>query len=529
MPGIQQYTPQLSNNDSQGFLLGNNIIGDFNTPTNNNSGYGASPAAEKNQTYFAYFSSVGGTGPELIDQTAYFLKYLIDAQGNVVTPQPNSIDLLNMIQNFEPGKTVNVTSLEGTTLFNTLLGTKQITDIGRIETLLVTETSSIRTEFLPTMSFFQNNSFIQQVNNPPNYSFKALRSGNTSLGSALSTIPFNSSSLNPLGDYNSTLYEYEFSSNTSDYGIDVKFKAGLALKFGDNGTLDSNGNLKTNMIKLQIVKSSDNWLTSQSLGISIIPNFPIANIQPNNTWVDSTNTLNASVAGVSDIDNLNNTRYLTFETLPYVFNSGDKVRVQKIIDVNGGAIIDITLYGTPSTAGGTFFSLSTNYSNNLEVTSSYWDGATWPTPESRTTQWLTASLGLSGFINNNMVQLTPTASTAIGFSTIYQPANLLPGDYIRFEYDPSKQSRIYSVANLSDGRLLVEIVPPIPTGSILDHFCIYRINPNSGNQIILNAKKPEGTTGQPLTGFIKPQYMTKELEDNFTTIIQKLAAEGLLT
>jgi hypothetical protein len=27
-------------------------------------------------------------------------------------------------QNFEPGKTVNVTSLEGTTLFTTLLGTK---------------------------------------------------------------------------------------------------------------------------------------------------------------------------------------------------------------------------------------------------------------------------------------------------------------------------------------------------------------------------------------------------------------------
>jgi hypothetical protein len=529
MPGIQQYTPQPSINDPQGFLLGNNIIGDFNTPTNNGSGYGAASAAEKNQTYFAYFSSVGGTGPELIDQTAYFLKYLIDAQGNVVTPQPNSIDTLNMLQNFEPGKRVNVTSLEGITLFSTLLGTKTITDIGKIETLLVTETSSIRTEFLPTMSFFQNNSFIQQVNNPPNYSFKALRSGNTSLGSALSTIPFNSSSLNPLGYYNNTLYQYEFNSTTSNYGIDVKFKVGLALKFGFNGAYDSNGNLKSNMIKLQIVKSSDNFTTSQSLSLIQLPNDPISNPQPNNTWIDSTNTLNSSVAGASNINNLNNTRYLTFETLPYVFNSGDKVRVQKIIDVNDGAIIDITLYGTPSTAGGTFFSLSTNYSNNLEVTSSYWDGATWPAPGSRTTQWLTASKGLSGFINNDMVQLTPTASVAIGFSTIYQPANLLPGDYIRFEYDPSKQSRIYDVANLSDGRLLIEISPPIPTGSILNHFCIYRINPNAGNQIILDVKKPVGTTGALLTGFLKPQYMSDELETNFTTIIQKLAAEGLLT
>jgi hypothetical protein len=127
-----------------------------------------------------------------------------------------------------------------------------------------------------------------------------------------------------------------------------------------------------------------------------------------------------------------------------------------------------------------------------------------------------------------MVQLTPTASIAIGFNVIYQPANLLPGDYIRFEYDPSKQSRIYDVANLSDGRLLVEISPPIPTGSILNHFCIYRINPNAGNQIILDVKTPVDTTGQPLTGFIKPQYISKELEDNFTTIIQKLAAEGII-
>ena len=127
-----------------------------------------------------------------------------------------------------------------------------------------------------------------------------------------------------------------------------------------------------------------------------------------------------------------------------------------------------------------------------------------------------------------MVQVTPTASTAFGFDTIYRPANLQPGDYIRFEYDPSKQSRIYDVANLSDGRLLVEISPPVPTGSILNHFCIYRINPNSGNQIILNVKKPTGTTGQPLTGFLKPQYMSDDLEKNFTTIIQKLAAEGTI-
>jgi hypothetical protein len=507
-------------------LYSTNIQGDFNDSTVDNSGYGALSAAEKNQTYFAYFSSVGGTGPELIDQTAYFLKYLIDAQGNVVTPQPNSIDTLNMVQNFESGKIVNVTSLEGTTLFSTLLGTKQITDVGKIETLLVTETSSIRSEFLPTMSFTQYNSFIQQVNNPPNYSFKSTKAGNTNITTTTisAVMSFQNSVLNPIGNYNNSTYEYTFNQSTSDYGIEVKFQAGIALLFNNFGNVSNNNLNYSDIITLQIVKSSDNFITSQSLDINLIDNNPISNPQPFQNQIQNNNLYR----GYTNETNGTGTKYITIETLPYTFLSGDKVRVQySILPASGNP--DITIYGTPSTAGGTFFSLSTNYTNTLQTTSSYWDGATYPTPGSGTTQWLTASLGLSGFINNNMVQLTPTASTTIGFNTIYLPSNLLPGDYIRFEYDPSKQSRIYSFGALSDGRTTIEINPPIPTGSNLNHFCVYRINPNSGNQIILNIKKPEGTTGQPLTGFIKPQHMSKELEDNFTTIIQKLAAEGLLT
>jgi hypothetical protein len=507
-------------------LYSTNIQGDFNDPTIDNSGYGSLSAAEKNQTYFAYFSSIGSTDPELIDQTAYFVKYLIDAQGNVVTPQPNSIDILNLLQNFEPGKKVNVTSLEGTTLFNTLLGTKTITDVGRIETLLVTETGSIRSLFLPTMSFFQYDSFTQQINNPPNYSFKSTKAGNTNITTATSTavMPFQNNVLNPTGNYNNSTYEYTFNQSTSDYGIEVKFQAGVALKFTNFGSVSNDDVNYSDIITLQIVKSSDNWVTSQSLNINLIDNTPISNLQPYINQINNNNLYR----GYTNESNSSGTKYITIETSPYVFSSGDKIRVQySILPAEGNP--DVTIYGTPTTAGGTFFSLSTNYSNNLEITSSYWDGATYPTPDSKITQWLTASLGLSGFINNNMVQLTPTASTAFGFNTIYSPANLQPGDYIRFEYDPSKQSRIYDVANLNDGRLLIEISPPIPTGSILNHFTIYRINPNAGNQIILNIKKPVGTTGQSLTGFIKPQHMSKELEDNFTTIIQKLAAEGLLT
>ena len=90
----------------QNYFLNTDIVGDFNDPTTDGSGYGALSAVEKNQTYFAYFNGVSSTGPEIIDQTAYFIKYLIDEKGNVVSPQPNSIALLNLRSNFEIHKTV---------------------------------------------------------------------------------------------------------------------------------------------------------------------------------------------------------------------------------------------------------------------------------------------------------------------------------------------------------------------------------------------------------------------------------------
>ena len=76
--------------------------------------YGTTPkesVAEQNQTYFAFFDSVGGTGPEIIGNTAYSIRYLIDTQGNVINPEPDvvpsrpqAIALYNLLDNFEIGK-----------------------------------------------------------------------------------------------------------------------------------------------------------------------------------------------------------------------------------------------------------------------------------------------------------------------------------------------------------------------------------------------------------------------------------------
>jgi hypothetical protein len=504
-------------------LYSANTQGDFNDSTIDGSGYGAFSAAEKNQTYFAYFSSVGGTGPELIDQTAYFVKYLIDAQGNVVTPQPNSIDVLNLIQNFEPGKTVNVTSLEGTTLFNSLLGTKTVTDIGRIDTILTTETGSGRMDYLRTMSFSQGGTSLQTPYSP-DYTFSAKKVTTSVVTDTTWTdLPFALELSDPSSSYDPTTYTYSFSTNTYDYSTKVIFKASVLI----------NGLSSEENFYLQIVKSTDNFLTSQSLELTI----PLL---PNSSYYTSTNTpptqyVDSNTEGSFYVANGNggssNNAYMGYiASIPQVFESGSKVKVRYKVGTTGTGTASVTIVGSSPNTLNTSFLATTNYSNALEITSSYWLGAlNFPT-SSNAVQGLIATLPFSSVLNpqSNFTQTISSASLSLGFNSITSLSRILPGDYIRFEYDKTKQSKVYSVQSIPGGYVYLEINPPVPSGSILDHFTVYRINPNAGNQIILNVLKPTGTTGQPLTGFIKPLHMSKELEDNFTTIVQKLAAEGTI-
>jgi len=498
-----------------------NIQGDFNDSTTDGSGYGALSAAEKNQTYFAYFSSVGGTGPELIDQTAYFIQYLIDAQGNVVTPQPNSIDVLNLIQNFEPGKTVNVTSLEGTTLFSNLLGNKTITDIGRIETILTTETGSGRMDYITTMSFSQGGTSLQ-TSFIPDYTFSSKKvTTSTVTDTTWTDLPFALELSDPSGSYDPATYTYSFSTNTYDYSTKVIFKTSVLI----------NGLGENESFYLQIIKSTDNFTTSQSLELEL-PGIPGSSYYTNTTppptqyiSIDSEGEFYIATNGTPSVGYMN---YIS--TIPQVFESGSKIKVRYKVGTTGTGTASITILGSSPNTLNTSFLATTNYSNALEITSSYWLGAlNFPT-SSNAVQGLIATLPFSNILNpqSNFTQTISSSSLSLGFNNITSLSHILPGDYIRFEYDKTKQSKVYNVQSIPGGYVYLEINPPVPSGSILDHFTVYRINPNAGNQVILNVKKPVGTTGQTLTGFLKPQYMSKELEDNFTTIIQKLAAEGTI-
>jgi len=493
-------------NDPSYFLT--SFKGDFNGNSTDGSGYGTLPAAEQNQTYIAYFNGVASTSPELIDQTSFFIKYLIDKDGNVTKPKSDNISLINLYNNFESGKIATVLPQQATATSANLIGDHIITDMGTIQPLLITETGSARINFTPTMSFAEYGSLITE--GLPSYTFLAKKNGNSSTAGA-QNVSFSNEVSDPGNNYADPIYEFDF--NTLDYGLELSFQVGLAVR--------------AYRMKLTIQISTDGG-TSWS-------NMPIEEFTPPSAGSSNVNTGNVydsiyyfvalpsqlNWSGTPNESNITGfeTTYHYVRTQQFTFYSGYKIRVR--LNQFDGTNIDPTLFGSPSTTE-TFFTLTGNYTSTLQTTSSYWDGATYPT--NGAPQWLTASKGLSTFINNNYIQLTPELALSRSFNPIILPADLQPGDYIRFEYDPTKQAKIYNIGNLSDGRTTIQILPAIPTGSKLDHFVIYRVV-KDGNYAILNVPRYSGAA---LTGFLQPKYISQELKDNFSDIVNKLEADGLL-
>ena len=100
---------------------------------------GGLPVAEKNQEFFLIFKGVGGTGPEIIGQSAYFIEYLVDSEGNIFKPSENTSALNNLLQNFPINKPVNVTADEASAQNFQLAGQHTLTAIGLQQPILYSQ------------------------------------------------------------------------------------------------------------------------------------------------------------------------------------------------------------------------------------------------------------------------------------------------------------------------------------------------------------------------------------------------------
>jgi len=467
---------------------------DFNKLTTE-GGYGVLPNVEQNQTYIAYFDGVGGTGPEIIGQTAYFIKYLIDEQGNIINPEPTNIGLINLVSNFELGKKAIV---EGstTTLNNLTGGPFNITGVGRISPILVTETGSGRLDYARTMSFVSSLGEDLTPNIEDYYFLRKRTSDGFVTNTNFADMSF-ATFINSGSGGSSESSTYTINTDTISGGTPIKFKTRLVAR---NESI-------SNILEftVRIISSTNNFSTFN---------------------VEAEDVFNLSSIGGNAVSCIVETPFKNF-------TAGTKFRVQhkqNLGQANNGDPLNIKIFGLESSGTNTYFTSQQIYQPDTieiiginSVTSSYWSIGEYLTGNNISV--LTASRDFTSILSQDILQSQSQAMKDFNFSNPeILVSQIQVGDFIRFEYNKNYVHNIVDITNTTEGNLALKIVPPVISGSILDHFILYRII-NDGTYVILDVEK---RTSGTFPGIIQPEYISQTLKDNYNNIIQDLTQKGLI-
>ena len=471
MPTQQQFIQQQQELEQYEFLLGpvNGVLGGL-------------PVAEQNQDYFLVFKGVGGTGPEIIDNTAYFIQYVVDSDGNISKPSQGSTARLNTIQNFPIGKTTTV-RIDNASGINTQLdGDHTITGVGIQQPILYTQYGIPSSSYNSTLYFYtEGTAPVGAYNNVGSY-----------LGSMVKTdFAFPTSGKSPLTNYNSVLVFPQ--STYATYSLAGRYIVNPS-NLGDLNSITFTINLEvTNPFSFPA--GSDLYIVGQSGVTFDLPsiNNPVGsfNIQPGSTS-NLTYTLTR------------NTSQLT------LFPSYSVYLVAAALSCSYLQFNVSSQNPTPGILASTPF---------------------WNTGSHTDVTWLTASIGLSE--NYNTTLSGSSNSIDFGFSPVKVPFSIIPGDRIRFEYNPQKDYTIYEVIEpsaASDARLKLKLNTIIPSNTILDNFVLHRVDNTSIKYIILDvAKDPTVDNPEnPFTGIILPKYPSEKLKNNLENILSKLKQEGII-
>lgn len=475
-------------------------------------GYGALPNTEQNKTYIAYFDGVGGTGPEIIEQTAYFIKYIIDTEGNISNPEPGVPSLYNLIDSFETDKKAivrligNDPNLTENPNDDALTGIHNITHVGRIANLLVTETGSLLNHYVTTMSF-QNSNFTPIFGTAYDYNIQAVKTGSVqTMSLSWTPVEFQQVNLDNNALWNSSDYSIIIPNDTATTGLTrVKFRYHFIPSPYQYETYETVYGQTQNIINVE----------SYIYGVRIVT---ASSGDPSNFNHVLTEQI---LYNFGDDIEYNSPTW-------YNFQSGDKIRLEMILisPLNSSIFNPISV---PGVAVNSYFRTLQEISPGLQIfvdgvnqtTASYWTTSQYD----NSTSVLTASAALSTIYSGDYIQLTPTGSLNFGFHQVSLPFKPQVGDWIRFEYNKNKVFNITQVYYI-EGILYIKTNPGIPSGTQLNHFVLYRIL-NDGTYVILNIKKPY--SGSSFTGIIQPEYISQDLKDNYNNIIQDLTQKGLIS
>lgn len=455
----------------------NNFLGPVN------GALGGLPVAERNSSYFITYKGAGGTGPEIIDQTAIFITNLIDSKGNISKPSEDYDSLYNLIQNFEIGKNVIVRNNLGSENNSQIEGKQKITDIGRQETILFSQTGSSEGANIDELIFlkdFDNDDI-------PSFLFWLNRGIET-----LGLIP------EDIVGYNAPYLEPDVSSTATVDAALGEYTVGN-LSSSPQGNIDivqiniwtKLSNDSTNVINGSIRLMKDGSVFKQipfDIGVRI------SATEPREKEINKTFSISKS-----DLDSA------TFKINVAVDNEGSQI---DFINFRASTQFPQTSFPTPTP---TYW--ENNNGNNL---------------------WLTASqdISLNYEQTQNSQNIIDTIEPGFNFSSPV-PFIVRPGDKIRFGYDPTLEYIIYEVIEPiqdSEGRLRLRLNTLLPSTLNLDNFVLHRVNSNNPTYIIVDIKKNDLVPNtEEFEGILLPEYPTQELKDNLENIILNLKEKGILS
>jgi hypothetical protein len=108
-------------------------------------------------TYFAYFEWIGGTNHELQNKVAAGIKYLINEDGDILSPNISSSYYYNLIDNFETDKKANIVLYSDANGISNIGASKTILRAGAIPWGIAASQTGSAFNIQPTMCFTSSN------------------------------------------------------------------------------------------------------------------------------------------------------------------------------------------------------------------------------------------------------------------------------------------------------------------------------------------------------------------------------------
>ena len=433
-------------------------------------------AIDTTQAYFAYFNYVGGTSPEwgngLEDRSGINIRFLIDRDGNVIKPIADSQGINQGIieNNFTEGKIATLAfddEAGAAAAFSNLLGDHTIFKSGKtIAPICYSQTESIASG--SNGGYATSLTFVQGDQQQGGGSIQDYR-----LTSNV-TEPLSIAATPSFVPYTTNTYEgahadqYAPGPGIWGYKVITSSPSAVGVTLYLTATLKRAGAAQNTQLTVQFFKSTNNGVSFSAVGNDKTFDF-------SNTFIDNFSiSYNDSTANANDIYALKVTG-----------------RTGLPINIDEDSYFQVTQQPQP---------------NLGDATTPYFT-------KSGTT--LTLS-GLANFYGQKQEDIKNS-----GFFNITNDFTIQVGDEIRFD---GTETQTYTVLeDLQTNPRSFRLDRTI-TASNLSWFLVRRYIDDPAN-IILEVDKTAGGTSP---GILKPQYLSKDAEDNIDTILEKLKTDQLI-